>query len=113
MAAACGLLACCTQGAGPRDIEVATDPPGAACDLLQGGTVVATVKPTPGTAHVESTYQDITFVCRHEGFREARYVRQWSPGSVLVGGAEGRTVDKWLGFAYDRPVHISMTPAKP
>jgi hypothetical protein len=106
-----GLLACCSGAAGPRDIAVATDPPGATCDLLQGGTVVATVKSTPGSAQVASTYQDITVICRHDGFREARYIRQWSPGNVLVGGGEGRTVDKWLGMDDGAPVNISMRPA--
>jgi len=109
--AACAALAACARAAGPRDIEVVTDPPGASCDLWQGGAVVAKVAATPGSAHVDSIYQDITFVCRHPGFREARYVRQWAPGNVLIGGAEGRAVDKWIGLNYARPVHLSLTPS--
>jgi hypothetical protein len=108
--AGCLVLAACTRAAGPVDIAVATEPPGASCELLQGGDIVATVKPTPGSAHVASTYRDITFICRREGFREVRYVRQWRPGNVLVGGGGGRALDKWLGLDYGAPVTISMKP---
>src|SRR5271169_3800362 len=98
--AACGMLASCSQSAGPRDIAVNTEPSGAVCDLIQANLVVATVNPTPGSAHVKSTLPDITFVCRHVGFHEAIYVREWSVGNIVAGGRLGRAVDETLGVDY-------------
>jgi len=92
--AACGIAASCSQSAGPRDIAVNTEPPGAVCDLIQANTITATVNPTPGSAHVASTLPDITFVCRHAGFHDAIYFREWSVGNIAVGGRPGRAVDE-------------------
>jgi len=113
--AACGIAASCSQSAGPRDIAVNTEPPGAVCDLIQANTITATVNPTPGSAHVASTLPDITFVCRHAGFHDAIYFREWSVGNIAVGGRTGRAVDEMLGVDYAAPVNIVMrnpTPAE-
>ena len=109
------MLASCSQSAGPREIEVNTEPSGAVCDLIQADRVIATVNPTPGSAHVASTLPDITFVCRHDGFHEAIYSREWSVGNIVVGGRLGRAVDEMLGMDYAAPVNIAMqslTPAE-
>jgi hypothetical protein len=101
--------------ADPRDIAVNTEPPGAVCDLIQANLVIATVNPTPGSAHVASTLPDITFVCRHTGFHQAIYFREWSVGNIVVGGRLGRAVDEMLGVDYAAPVNIAMrnlTPAE-
>ena len=111
--AACGIAASCSQSAGPRDIAVNTEPPGAVCDLIQANTVIATVNPTPGSAHVASTLPDITFVCRHTGFHRAIYFREWSVGNIVVGGRLGRAVDETFGVDYAAPVNIAMRNLTP
>ena len=106
--AACGIVASCSQSPDPRDIAVNTEPPGAVCDLIQANMVIATVNPTPGSAHVASTLPDITFVCRHDGFDTTSYVREWSVGNIVVGGRLGRAIDEMLGVDYAAPVNIAM-----
>ncbi len=62
-----------------------------------------------------STYPDITFVCRHDGFDETIYVREWSVGNIVVGGRLGRAVDEMLGVDYAAPVNIvleNLTPTE-
>jgi hypothetical protein len=107
------MLASCSQSPDPRDIAVNTEPPGAVCDLIQANVVIATVNPTPGSAHVASTLPDITFVCRRTGFQEAIYFREWSVGNIVVGGRLGRAVDETLGVDYAAPVNIAMRNLTP
>src|SRR6516164_5921716 len=111
--AACGILASCSQSPDPRDIAVNTEPPGAVCDLIQANLVIATVNPTPGSAHMASTLPNITFVCRHTGFHQAIYFREWSVGNIVVGGRLGRAVDEMLGMDYAAPFNIAMRNLTP
>jgi hypothetical protein len=109
----CGMLASCSQSTEPRDIAVNTEPPGAVCDLIQANRVIATVNPTPGSAHVASIYPDITFVCQEVGFDTTSYVREWHVGNIFVGGRLGRAADEMLGVDYAAPVNIAMQNLTP
>ena len=87
-----GLASCSTEPVSPsdplltgvtQDLTVRTDPPGAACSIMQRGEVVATVASTPGTANVPRNFRtasvdprpepvELVVVCRKEGFLEYR-----------------------------------------
>jgi len=90
------LSACATQPTQPPEpdqimtgrtqpLRVRTDPPGAACSLLQNGQVVASVESTPGAASVPRDFnwgtlyepppeaiEPMVIVCKKEGFLEFR-----------------------------------------
>src|SRR5262249_10532598 len=53
-----------------QDLNVTTDPPGASCDLSRGGTVIATVNPTPGQVQIKKDKNDIDVKCKKSGFTE-------------------------------------------
>jgi hypothetical protein len=55
-----------------QDLPIRTDPAGASCSLLQRGTIVASVDPTPGIAVVPRADAPLDVVCRKEGYLEIR-----------------------------------------
>lgn len=90
-AALSGLLSSCATVPDPlltgrtQPLLIRTDPPGAACSLLQKGQVVASVDSTPGTASVPRDFnwgifceplpeaiEPMVIVCTKEGFLEYR-----------------------------------------
>ena len=114
------LGACSTIVSGrSQNIAVATEPPGAACDLSRsdGSTVqkIATVSETPGTALVEKTKYDITIVCHKAGFQDAMVVNKSGTeaatvGNVIAGGLIGWGIDSATGAdnKYDSPVTVTL-----
>ena len=111
------LGACSTIADGTsQEIVINTNPAGADCVLERKGTNIARVNPTPGSALVAKTKDDIMITCSKDGFDKAT-IRNKSQttwvtlGNVLLGGAVGWGVDSATGAdnKYTSPVNIELT----
>jgi hypothetical protein len=70
--AACATLPEAPPRGRTQELTIRTDPPGAACSILQGGVVAASVTATPGVAVIPRRNLSIEVVCRRDGYLEAR-----------------------------------------
>ena len=112
------LTGCATIVKGhSQQINVATDPPGAACELQRDGTAIATVNPTPGMATVEKSRKDLAISCRKSGYFDAdgKVVSKFHPmtfGNVLFGGIIGFGVDAASGamMEYEESISVRLIP---
>lgn len=111
---------CATLTKGSTDtVSVDTRPPGATCDLSQGGVKVAYVNPTPGSVLLEKSKNDVNVRCEREGYLPAigtisSEVEAITAGNLLFGGVIGVAVDAASGALNKYPplVTIVMTPAQ-
>jgi hypothetical protein len=119
--AAVSLSGCASIISGTsQEIKVVTNPPGANCELIREGAVIARVYQTPGGATIQKTKDDITLACAKAGYQEASYVNHSGIdgatfGKMVLGGAVGWGVDSAVGAdnRYDSIVNVSMVPAPP
>jgi hypothetical protein len=120
-AAACAVI--CLSGCASivsgrsQEILVNTNPPGATCDLVRQGNVIATVANTPGGVTIQKTKHDILLKCSKDGFQQATYfnhsgIEEMTYGNVVIGGLVGWGIDSATGSdnSYDGYVNISMVP---
>jgi hypothetical protein len=96
-----------------QSITVQTEPTAAACTLERGGTVVAAVNPTPGTARIEKSTRGITVICRKDGHQEARAEldAEFQPmtlGNVIIGGLVGVVIDAASGAIAKYPGEVAL-----
>src|SRR5216683_1605237 len=103
-----------------QELYVNTNPAGASCGLMREGRQIATINPTPGTALVQKTKNDITVVCDRDGFQQATYLNHSGVagatlGNIILGGGVGWAIDSATGSdnKYDSPVNITMVPVQP
>lgn len=112
-----GLSACATLVTDDhQSIAIKSDPPGAVCDVQEGGTVVGGVDSTPGTVYVGKSRHDIAVNCSLTGYYHGTAVLQprfqdWTFGNILYGGTLGLLVDTSSGAIneYPRAVTVLMT----
>jgi hypothetical protein len=119
-------LGACTTGTrlatgGFNDtVAVATDPPGAACELSRGGAVIATVNPTPGSASPSKSHLDVTVVCRLAGYQDAtgviasRFTGTTAViGRILDASVVGLAADAGTGvnYTYASSINLTLTPS--
>lgn len=66
------LAGCATLTRGlTQDVQIATDPAGAACELRRGDVLVDSVATTPGYVRVRKGLGRYALVCRRDGYLEA------------------------------------------
>src|SRR5580692_3000072 len=69
MACAAGLPGCATLITDDhQSIMITSDPPGATCQVREGGGFVGTVNETPGTILVAKSRHDIAIDCTRPGY---------------------------------------------
>ncbi|GGJ14017.1 hypothetical protein [Neoroseomonas lacus] len=116
--AALVLPACSTitEGAS-QGLLVATDPPGARCEVRHRGETIATIEQTPATVVVHKSPYDITVDCTRPGYFPGAAVvnsemDNRTYGNLIIGGGIGLIVDASTGAwnQYPRAVRIRMTP---
>jgi hypothetical protein len=88
-----GGCATITQGI-TQDIQVATDPIGAACELRQGDAVVDSLPWTPGYVRVRRSLDPYQVACRADGYLDATSalepgVENGAVGSATMGALSG------------------------
>lgn len=103
-----------------QSITMDTEPDGAHCVLSRDGTIVGAVGQTPGSTVVTKSNDDLTFVCKREGFIETSGIVEsgasgWSAGNILfgiLGGGIGLVVDSASGAMHEYPetVHVTLIP---
>ncbi len=100
-----------------QELYVNTNPAGASCWLMREGRQIATINPTPGTALVQKTKNDITVVCDRDGFQQATYLNHSgvagaTAGNIILGGGIGWAIDSATGSdnKYDSPVNLTLVP---
>ncbi|WP_339949170.1 hypothetical protein [uncultured Albimonas sp.] len=106
--------ACATITQGSDDtVTVTTQPPGAVCEIKQGAATVAFINPTPGSMMVPKSKNDLSVVCRKEGFEPAAGTlssefQAMTFGNILFGGVIGVAVDAASGAMNDYPPMITL-----
>ena len=100
-----------------QDVLINTSPSGADCSLERNGVSIARVNPTPGSAYVKKTKDDIIIKCNKSGYKEATYfnksdVAGATVGNVILGGGIGWIIDSASGAdnKYESPVNIYLAP---
>ncbi len=96
-----------------QDINVATEPKGAACDLKNNAGTWKITK-TPGTAAVRRDFSPLTITCAHEG-EGPPMTRVLKPrtrgrayGNILLLGLPA-TIDAGTGYGYEyAPDSVSL-----
>jgi hypothetical protein len=97
-----------------QEIQVNTFPSGASCIFLRRGQPIATVAPTPGSALVKKTKDQIKIVCDKPGYASATLADQ--SGMAAAAAADvllpvlGTAVDSASGAdnKYDSPVNLTL-----
>lgn len=104
-----------------QTLTVKSDPAGADCSIDRKGEVIARINPTPGTVTIRKTKDDITIVCRKDGYETASLfersgVTTATYGNILLGlsAPVGWGVDSATGADnnYEAEVTVLMTPAR-
>ena len=100
-----------------QEIKVVTNPPGANCQFVREGSVIARVDNTPGGVTIKKTKHDITLKCNKEGYQEATYLNHSGAdgatfGNIILGGGIGWAIDSASGSdnKYDGVVNLSLVP---
>jgi hypothetical protein len=114
---AAGLPGCATVTTDDhQSIVITSDPPGATCQVRQGGAIVATVAETPSSVLVGKSRHDIGIDCIRAGYYPGAAVLQphfqdMTLGNILYGWTIGLIVDTSSGAIneYPRWVDVLMT----
>lgn len=118
--AACYTTGCATILSGKtQTITIASNPPGAICELTRQAQVVGKINPTPGAAMVTKTKYDITVLCKKDGYQDATaYLKSGTEGStfgnILLGGVVGWGIDSASGAdnKYPDVTTVSLVPVE-
>jgi len=123
-AAAVSFAAICLSGCASivsgtsQEIKVVTNPPGANCQFVREGSVIASVNNTPGGVTIKKTKHDITLKCNKEGYQEATYLNHSGAdgatfGNIILGGGIGWAIDSASGSdnKYTGEVNVTLVPA--
>ena len=109
------LGGCATITQGSTDtVTVDTRPPGASCEIRQGGDVIAVVAPTPGSIVAPKSAADLSVRCSRDGYRDAvgALASEFQPmtfGNVIFGGVIGVAVDAASGAMNRYPPLVTLT----
>ena len=100
-----------------QEISVNTNPAGASCSLNRQDLSIGRIDTTPGTVKIQKTKDDITIVCKKDGYQDATYLDQSGSaaatvGNIILGGGIGWAIDSATGAdnKYDSPVNITLAP---
>jgi hypothetical protein len=114
MSSLVGLAGCATLMTDDhQSIVVKSDPPGATCQVREGGTVIGTIAQTPGTVYVGKSRHDIAIDCSRFGYYPGAAVLQpnfqnWTFGNILYGGNLGLLVDTSSGAINEYPRIVTV-----
>jgi len=109
-----GLCACATITTSPsQDLAIATEPPGARCEVHRDGRFVGTLEATLGTLRIGKSSRDSVVTCTRPGHRPAQATLrpEFNPvtiGNVLLGGVVGIIVDASTGAVSRYPDSVQL-----
>ena len=100
-----------------QQIEVVTNPAGAACDFIREGRNIGRISRTPSAVTIKKTKHDITIECGLAGYQKATYRNKSDAagatfGNIILGGGIGWAIDSASGAdnKYTSPVNITLVP---
>jgi len=114
MACAAGLPGCATLVTDDhQSIVVTSDPPGATCQVREGGGPVGVIDQTPGTILVAKSRHDIAIDCIRPGYYPGAAVleshfQDMTFGNILYGGTIGLLVDTSSGAIKEYPRFVAV-----
>ncbi|MBX2856334.1 MAG: hypothetical protein KTR21_15185 [Rhodobacteraceae bacterium] len=116
--AAFSLSACATIVEGTdQPLTVYASEAGATCEFTRDGQLIGAVAQTPGTLVLDKSRNDVSGVCRKEGFQDSTVIIEpnmvaTTAGNILAGGLVGIAVDAASGanFSYPQSVYFLMAP---
>jgi hypothetical protein len=101
-----------------QEILVNTNPPGASCEFVRQGNVIARVAQTPGGVTIKKTKYDIMLKCDKDGYQQGTYLNHSGAagatfGNIILGGGIGWAIDSASGAdnKYDGVVNVTLVPA--
>ncbi len=100
-----------------QSVTIMTEPSGAACKLERQGVVVSLVNPTPGTARIGKSKENVTVLCDKDGHESAAAplaseFQAMTFGNLIFGGIIGVAVDAGTGAMNKYPDSVSLLPPK-
>jgi len=110
LTAGCATL---TKGSS-QTVTVNTDPTGAVCTLTREGKTIAIINPTPGSMPVEKAGDNISVICKKQGYQDAAGTlasefQEMTFGNILFGGLIGLAVDAASGALNNYPEMVTIT----
>jgi len=118
LAGTMSLTACASIFTGTsQEINVTTDPSGAACQVQRKNEVIGFIDSTPGAVTVDKSMSDITIVCAKQGYANMGSTADSSfqpvtLANIILGGVIGIIVDASTGAMgkYPTQVFIKLNP---
>lgn len=94
-------------------VTASTQPPGALCEFKRPHAPSVIANPTPQTVTLEKSKDDVTVVCRKEGYLDASSdlrseFEGWTFGNIIFGGLIGVVVDAGSGAMHDYPQSMTL-----
>jgi hypothetical protein len=108
------LSACATIVRGSSQaVTATTQPPGAVCEFRRARQPTVIANPTPQTVMLEKSKDDVTIVCRKDGYLDASSqlgskFEGWTFGNIIFGGLVGVAVDAGSGAMHDYPQSVTL-----
>jgi hypothetical protein len=108
------LVGCATIVRGSSQTVTAnTQPPGAVCEFKREHQPDVIANPTPQTVTLEKSKDDVTVVCRKDGYLDASSqlgskFEGWTFGNIIFGGLVGVVVDAGSGAMHDYPQSVTL-----
>lgn len=99
-----------------QSLTVQTSPSGASCELKRDGQVIGVVNPTPGTVTVGKSKDDISVICKKDGYQDAigafsSDFQGMTFGNIVFGGLIGVAVDASSGAMHEYPASVTVAMA--
>jgi hypothetical protein len=96
-----------------QSVTIMTEPSGAACKLERQGVVVSLVNPTPGTARIGKSKENVTVLCDKDGHESAAAplaseFQAMTFGNLIFGGIIGVAVDAGTGAMNKYPDSVNL-----
>ena len=108
------LTACATVTTGTEEsLLIATDPPGASCELTRKGQIIAVADSTPTSVTLEKSQYDVFVNCTKDGHLSgmtvlSSTVEAMTLGNLVIGGLVGVGIDAASGAMHRYPESITI-----
>ena len=96
-----------------QTVTIVTDPAGASCTLTRKGVAVGAVTPTPGSVVLGKSKDDVSLICKKDGYFDGTAAlsssfQSMTIGNVIFGGIVGVVVDSASGAMHEYPATVTV-----
>lgn len=101
-----------------QTITVQSNPTDARCELLRAGQIIATVEHTPGVVKINKTKDDISVICKKQGYADSTQNAHsgndgYTLGNIILSGGIGWAVDSAVGADNQYPDQVMVNLSAP